>query len=177
MFLNENYSRLMVPADAFEKMGYTVVHGDEYLAIYAQSTVTNIKAVSFDNNESAVLGASVEYSFLNDIGDAVISDVSELGGTLSNAAGNMGATIDIKAIDGNVNKATVSFTYDAERLGDVDESDLKIAWFNKLTGEIEVLENSVVDTENKVVSVQTSHFSHIRSLIRMNGSRHGTEHN
>ena len=159
VFLNENYSRLMVPADAFEKMGYTVVHGDEYLAIYAQSTVTNIKAVSFDNNESAVLGASVEYSFLNDIGDAVISDVSELGGTLSNAAGNMGATIDIKAIDGNVNKATVSFTYDAERLGDVDESDLKIAWFNKLTGEIEVLENSVVDTENKVVSVQTSHFS------------------
>lgn len=159
VFLNEYYSRLMVPADTFEKMGYTIVQGDDYLAIYAVSNNTNVTGVSFDNENTAMLGATVEYSLLNDEGDAMVSDITDTNCTISTAAGGMGAVISISAIESSVNTATVSFTYNEEKLGNTDEEDLKLVWLNEITGRVELLENSSVDIENNVVSADVSHFS------------------
>ncbi|MGM9551896.1 MAG: VWA domain-containing protein [Clostridia bacterium] len=158
VFLNTNYNRLMVPADTFEKLGYKIIQGDDYLGIFSISKHEDVQAIAFDRN-STISEATVKYTLLNDKGDVFIRDLSNTGDIVNTVVGGLGASIDITVNNGSVDSATISFAYDESKLGTTNESDLKIVWYNEILGRMELLENSVVDTNNNVVLVQSSHFS------------------
>lgn len=56
----------------------------------------------------------------------------------------------------NFTTADIVFSYDTEALGDISEEDLRIAIYNEVTNRFEVLETSVIDTENKTVSYKAN---------------------
>lgn len=159
VFLNTNYNRLMVPADTFEKLGYKIIQGEDYLGIFAISENEDVIGVSFDNENNAITEATVKYSLLNDKGDVYVNDISNVGDIINTTIGGLGSSIDINVVNGSVNKATISFTYDETKLNGINENDLKIVWYNEILGRMEILENSSLDTANNVLSVETSHFS------------------
>ncbi len=61
--------------------------------------------------------------------------------------------------ESKIESAEIIFEYDEELLGDIDENDLCIAWYDEGVGLFKILERSVVDTEHNTVSVNTDHFS------------------
>lgn len=159
VFLNSNYERLMVPADTFEKLGYKILQTEDYLGIFSVSETEDVIGVDFSSDNSAITDAVIKYSMLNDEGYAYANNISATGDIIGSAAGGLDIALDVTAIGGSVNKAEIAFTYDETKLNGVAEEDLKIVWYNELLGRVELLENSVVDTDNNIVSVSTSHFS------------------
>lgn len=158
VFLDENFQRLMVPSDTFEKLGYKVVLGDDYLGVFAVSENEDVVSSSF-KTDSAIIQATVIYSMLNDDGYALIEDMSDTGSKINEVIGGLGASVNITPVGGAVNDAKISFTYDDEKLNGINENNLKIIWYNEISDKFEIVENSIVDAENNVVSADTSHFS------------------
>ena len=87
-----------------------------------------------------------------------ISKANDKSGILNDTAGLIGDFYDIEC-DAEFETAEIVFNYDESMLGDTDESDLRLIWYNEETREFVLLEDSIVDTENNTISYTTTHFS------------------
>jgi uncharacterized protein (TIGR03034 family) len=76
----------------------------------------------------------------------------------SDVVGLVGVPVEINS-SVSFDEATISFYYDIKELGDTDEEDLAIMWYDKDSNTYRLLEDSCVDTKNHMVSYKTTHFS------------------
>ncbi|OQA21327.1 MAG: Cellulose binding domain protein [Firmicutes bacterium ADurb.Bin354] len=129
--------------------GDGIIDGDE--------TIT--REVSKDYNGEAIDKVSVNIGCKGSMENKLfISKASDKSGILHDTAGLIGDFYDIEC-DADFETADIVFSYDESMLGDTDESDLRLIWYNEETREFVLLEDSVVDTENNTVSYTTTHFS------------------
>ncbi len=77
---------------------------------------------------------------------------------LTYSPGMVGVPFDIKA-ETEFDSAVIAFEYNRNLLGDSDENDLRIAWYNEEEGMYEVFVDSVLDIDNSIISCQVEHFS------------------
>ena len=106
-----------------------------------------IKKVSVTTSVSGDIKDS--FSFRNMFGEHVI---------LTYSPGMVGIPFDIST-DSDFDTAVLSFEYDESLLGDTDEADLRIAWYNEEEGIYDIFEDSIIDFENNVIYYYTDHFS------------------
>ena len=129
--------------------GDGIIDGDE--------TIT--REVSKDYNGEAIDKVSLNIGCKGSMENKLfISKAADKSGILHDTAGLIGDFYDIEC-DADFETADIIFSYDESMLGDTDESDLRLIWYNEETREFVLLEDSVVDTENNTVSYTTTHFS------------------
>lgn len=111
-----------------------------------------------------IIEATVDYELKIGTGGVLIQP--NLESPVRGTAGGIGTPIEIYLTgpeDEEIEKAKISFKYDRDKLyelnQDINENDLSIAWYDRNQGRMVLLENSVVDTSNCTVSVETTHFS------------------
>ena len=75
----------------------------------------------------------------------------------SSVVGLVGSPMSIET-SSEFEQATITFNYNEDELGDTDEDDLEILWYNEEDGEF-VLLDPYLDTTHNRVSVDTNHFS------------------
>lgn len=131
-------------------LGITLLQ--EYIFTPAEGSV-------IQNLETNNVIQSVKVNYvLSGIGGKVnITPLQEESG-INSTIGRVGIGIDINAKRRNVENATISFNFDIEKL-DTEPENLAIAYYNESLGRMELLENSQVDIENSIISVETTHFS------------------
>ena len=87
---------------------------------------------------------------------ANIYDFDELS---ANVSGLVGVPIEINS-NAEFDTALITFTYNEDELGDTDESELSLMWYDEENHWFQILdEDSIVDTVNNTVSYTTTHFS------------------
>lgn len=114
-------------------------------------------------NSEPLTNIDVSYR-LNGIGKVSITEV--ISDPMNNTAGLLGTPVEINACGGDVETATITFQYDPEQLGDADENDLAIVWYDEENDIMILLEDSVVNADNNTVSVTTTHFSKYGVVLR-----------
>lgn len=76
----------------------------------------------------------------------------------SNVIGLIGVPVEINCST-EFEDAELTFWYDKNKLGDTNENDLAIMWYNEDDNCYTVLDDSVVDAQQGKVSYRTTHFS------------------
>ena len=76
----------------------------------------------------------------------------------SNVVGLIGTPVDIST-DLDFDAAQIVFTYDENELGDTDEDDLCLMWYDEENDLYILLEDSVLDKDNNTITYNTTHFS------------------
>lgn len=101
---------------------------------------------------------SVSVSFSDD-DDSLSASIRKIASSdlIYSTTGIKGSAVNITCQD-DFEKATITFDYKPDRLGETSPSDLAVAWFNTDLNRIEVLD-SKVNTSEHTVSVETTHFS------------------
>ena len=118
-----------------------------------------MRATTKEYTGEAVNQVGVNISCSGSMVDKIyISKTNDKSGILYDTAGLIGDFYDIEC-DAEFDTAEIIFNYDESMLGDTNESDLRLIWYNEETREFVLLENSVVDTENNTISYTTTHFS------------------
>jgi hypothetical protein len=118
---------------------------------------TQSLTVDIDNEEhpSGVESVSVKCYMDGCILDnTTIKDIYGIDEQSSSIKALIGVPVEIEST-GNFTSATITFKYS----DGVDESNLKIMWYDEENYQYVVLDNSVVNTTDNTVSVQTTHFS------------------
>lgn len=118
---------------------------------------TQSLTVDIDNEEhpSGVESVSVKCYMDGCILDnTTIKDIYGIDEQSSSIKALIGVPVEIEST-GNFTSATITFKYS----DGVDESNLKIMWYDEANYQYVVLDNSVVNTTDNTVSVQTTHFS------------------
>lgn len=88
-----------------------------------------------------------------------ISNIYNIDIQSSNVVGLVGVPVEINT-SSKFDKATITFTYDESLLNNIPEEDLCIMWYDEANEWYQILDqDSIVDTVNNTVSVQTTHFS------------------
>lgn len=78
----------------------------------------------------------------------------------SNVVGLVGCPVEITpSSELEFDEAEIIFTYDASKLGDVKEENLRVMWYDEKNDKYVIFDNSKVDTEAHTVSCVTTHFS------------------
>ena len=91
----------------------------------------------------------------------------------SSVVGLVGSPMSIET-SSEFEQATITFNYNEDELGDTDEDDLGILWYNEEDGEF-VLLDPYLDTTHNRVSVDTNPLVLTWSLIKQNGTSYGVE--
>ena len=118
---------------------------------------TQTLTVNIDNEEhpSGVESVSVKCYMDGCILDnTTITDIYGIDEQSSSIKALIGVPVEIES-NAAFGSATITFKYS----DDIDESNLKIMWYDEENYQYVVLDNSVVDTVNNTVSVNTTHFS------------------
>lgn len=111
-----------------------------------------------------------------------IQDVSTSDMLSANVVGLVGVPVEIHS-DAAFEEAVITFRYDETLLGDIEETDLCMMWYDGENDIYTLLEDSVVDTENNTVSYTTTHFSTYlvvdvtqwMKALEANAARYGNE--
>ncbi len=77
---------------------------------------------------------------------------------ISKTPGMIGIPLDIRA-DFDFDTAQITFVYDEDMLGETDEDNLCMMWYNEKENNYVLLEDSICDTINNTVTYTTTHFS------------------
>lgn len=72
--------------------------------------------------------------------------------------GRIGSPINFECEE-SFDTATVVFHYDDTQLGETDENDLGVLWYDESNGIYVVQEQAVIDTQNNTITLALSHFS------------------
>ena len=118
----------------------------------------NSDELDISDQDLAATSVKVDYETKNGTGDVHIQDISQFS-YMSRIPGAVSKPIDISLINDELISSTITFSYDDDALGDIDEKNLGIAWYDEENNEIIILDNVTVDTEKNTVSVKTTHFS------------------
>ena len=98
----------------------------------------------------ACKGSVIENMYISDKfdGNSIVTDVE----------GIIGEPVVIECFS-DFDTADITFTYDETMLGDTNEEDLCMMWYDEANNDFILLEDSVVDTVNNTVTYHTTHFS------------------
>ena len=98
----------------------------------------------------ACKGSVIENMYISDKfdGNSIVTDVE----------GIIGEPVIIECFS-DFDTADITFTYDETMLGDTNEEDLCMMWYDEANNDFILLEDSVVDTVNNTVTYHTTHFS------------------
>lgn len=131
--------------------------GSDPLVFDSNVKRTQTLTVNIDNEEhpSGVESVSVKCYMDGCILDnTTITDIYGIDEQSSSIKALIGVPVEIES-NAAFSSATITFKYS----DDVDESNLKIMWYDEENYQYVVLDNSVVNTTDNTVSVQTAHFS------------------
>lgn len=107
----------------------------------------------------AVKSVKVDIDIAGDIEDSTyIDNVFGISVFPSTIRSRIGVPYDI-TVEKNYENAVITFEYDEDKLGETEEDDLCILWYDEDLQRFVVLENAVVDTESDTVSCSVDHFS------------------
>ena len=131
--------------------------GSDPLVFDSNVKRTQTLTVNIDNEEhpSGVESVSVK-SYMDGciLDNTTITDIYGIDEQSSSIKALIGVPVEIES-NAAFSSATITFKYS----DDVDESNLKIMWYDEENYQYVVLDNSVVDTVNNTVSFNTTHFS------------------
>ncbi len=128
--------------DPDEKVGQTVEE------VFDDETGRGITKVSV----SMSLSGNIEKK----VGVVNVYDFDQLS---KNVVGLIGIPVEINS-DVEFDTATIQFVYDEKALGDTQEDNLAVLWYDEKNDWYHVLDReSVIDTQNNTVSIETTHFS------------------
>ena len=111
-------------------------------------------------NDGAITDVTVNLNVMGDASEhTVIENVYNEDIMSSNVEGLIGVPIDISC-GGTLDKATISFHYSPEKLGDAGEDDLAILWYDEENNDYVIYDDeAVLDKNNHTISYTTTHFS------------------
>lgn len=115
----------------------------------------------FDDGEgyglkSVSVSMKISGNIENEVGIINVREFDELS---NGVVGLVGVPIEIRS-DKNFDKATITFKYDGSSLGDTDEKDLSILWYDEENDWYQIMDReTVLDIEENTVSLETTHFS------------------
>lgn len=129
-------------ADGDEKIEQTIVHE---IACEEKKEITSI---------SVTMAGTGDIKQTTTIEDIYGKDILS-----SNVVGLIGVPVEIKS-SSSFDQATIAFTYNEELLGEVNEEDLRVMWYDEENNQYVIMDDeTVIDTENNIVSYTTTHFS------------------
>ena len=145
------------------KLGFSPLNkdSDDDGTIDSQEIVKQTyEQVILDSEKKAVTKVSLDMSTNGNIENTcAISNTYNIDKMSSDVVGLVGVPVEINC-SSNFEKATITFWYDKDELGDVDEKDLAVMWHDVDNHCYRLLdEESIVNTENGTVSYVTTHFS------------------
>ena len=113
-----------------------------------------------DNEEDGVLTrVEVSTSLAGNINRVLkIKDIYNEDVYVTGAVGRIGSPVDITC-DEDISSATLTFYYDETALGDTNESELGVLWYDEDTGFFVKQDQAIVDTVNNKVTLTVNHFS------------------
>ncbi len=115
-------------------------------------------------------GVSVSLECSGYIDDQVmVMDTYDLDMRSSDVVGLIGVPVEIFT-DAEFTTADIIFTYDETALGDTDENDLCLMWYDEENDNYILLEDSVLDKEQHTITYRTTHFRLIWLWTRRFGS-------
>lgn len=139
---------------------FAVFTGYTYIRCFVLVPAEGTKRKEFSVQEGSGINAvKVDYILDGRGGNVIISDRGEHSERLNHAAGSRGCAVDIRAEKRKVEKSNIVFSYDDTKITDEEAQNLAIAYYNEEENRMELLSNSVVDTVEHTVSVETEHFS------------------
>ncbi len=126
----------------------------------AESFAQEYKKSFIGENGRGIKSVSVSLDTVGNIEkDVSITNTYDFDLLSRDVVGLVGIPVEIKAKN-SFEKATLKFEYDDTAIGNVDEDKLSVLWYDKENDWYQVLDReSVVDTENNTVTVETTHFS------------------
>lgn len=111
-----------------------------------------------DEEKSEVTNVEVEFAGTGNIQNTTeITNVYGVDLYSSDLVGLVGVPIEIET-DSEFDNATITFSYDENKLGEVEEENLVIMWYDEENHDY-VQMDSTVDQDNNTVSCDTTHFS------------------
>lgn len=124
--------------------------------VRSQTVQTNLNSPS----KPLVTGVSVTMDAAGTLKKHLhIQNVEQYDTLSANVVGALSAPVEISA-DVPVESATITFTYDADKLGDIPAENLAVMWYDKANNQYCIFDkDTVVDTEAHTVSYTTTHFS------------------
>ena len=145
------------------KLGFSPLNkdSDDDGTIDSQEIVKQTyEQVILDSEKKAVTKVSLDMSTNGNIENTcAISNTYNIDKMSSDVVGLVGVPVEINC-SSNFEKATITFWYDKDELGDVDEKDLAVMWHDVDNHCYRLLdEESIVNTEKGTVSYVTTHFS------------------
>ncbi len=122
--------------------------------------VEQTKEQEFSNEEDpAISSVEVTMELSNLIDRSLrIRDMYNVNVYVTNVAGRIGSPISFECAE-EFDTATVVIHYDETQLGDTQEEDLGVLWFDEANGIFVEQEQAVVDTDADTVTMELEHFS------------------
>lgn len=131
-----------------------------YLRYYVFTPIEDVRELTFGNSgDSAVTGVSVAYRMREKGGRITISDLDGTEAMIDTAAGALGHAVELETVNGELENAFITFTYNPEMLQGTDENALAIAYYDENLDRMVLLEECQVDVNAHTVTGYTTHFS------------------
>ena len=87
-----------------------------------------------------------------------IRDVYKIDYYTTDVYGRIGSPVSFESAE-EFDEATITFSYDENSLGDADEENLGVLWYDEANGGYVVQDQAVVDTEANTITLTVNHFS------------------
>ncbi len=127
--------------------------------IDGEESILQSETLVLDNENTAVLDVTVNISAKGSLeGKVFVENTYETDKLSRDVVGLVGCPINIETFI-EFDTAEIVFSYDESLLGETNENNLCIMWYDEENKEYKLLENSVCNTENNTVSCVTTHFS------------------
>jgi len=87
-----------------------------------------------------------------------IRDVYKVDYYTTDVYGRIGSPVSFESTE-EFDEATITFSYDENSLGDAEEENLGVLWYDEANGGYIIQEQAVVDTEANTITLTVNHFS------------------
>ena len=87
-----------------------------------------------------------------------VSDVYKVDYYTTDVYGRIGSPVSFKSAE-EFDEATITFSYDENSLGDAEEENLGVLWYDEANGGYILQDQAVVDTEANTITLTVNHFS------------------
>lgn len=118
------------------------------------------ESIEEEVNDGAITNVTVKLDVTGDASEnTTINNVYNEDILSSNVEGLVGVPVDINC-EGTLSKATITFHYNPENLGNVCEDDLAILWYDEKNDDYVIFDDeAVLNKKNHTISYTTNHFS------------------
>ena len=120
-----------------------------------QTTILDIMNAEDTGVEQVSVTVSLPGLIKNTI---TIRDVYKIDYYTTDVYGRIGSPVSFESAE-EFDEATITFSYDENSLGDADEENLGVLWYDEANGGYVVQDQAVVDTEANTITLTVNHFS------------------